>query len=186
MAINLKKAWCHKMKVVSLLTPLNSMERTTLLASVVFISFQDFLNEWIWHPAWMLGLLLAVLHADLFTGIALSLRRGEGFSTDKFTTWCFTVVGFLFLLGVMYNMPKVNTELGLFPIISPILEVISRCFYLMLLLNPILSALKNLVLAKAITGPIALWAIKYIDTYKNKAEDLLIASITKVRPEIKE
>jgi hypothetical protein len=185
MAIYLNKAWGHKMKVIGLLTPLNKMERMTLLFSVLFVSLQDFLNEWIWHPTWMLGLLLVVLFADLCTGIALSLRRGEGISTRKFTTWCFTVAGFIFLLGVMYNMPRVNTELGLFPMVSPILSVISRCFYLMFLLNPILSAMKNLVLVGALKGPLALFAIKYIDTYKNKAEDLLLTSIKKISPEVK-
>lgn len=186
MAINLKKAWCHKMNFLIILTPLTSMERLTLLLSVTFLSLQDFLNEWLWSPTWMIVMLLVVLHADLVTGIALSLRRKEGFSTNKFTTWMFTVAGFLFLLGFMYSMPKVNTELGLFPGFSPVLAVIAKCFYLLMLINPALSSIKNLVLVGALKGPLALYAVKYIDTYKNKHEDLILKSLGKLNPEIKE
>jgi len=182
MAIDLKHAWGHKMNFLLLLKPLNKMERHILLLSVAFMSLQDFLNEWMWSPPWTLSILIVVLHADLFSGIALSLKNGEGFSTKKFASWLFTVVAFLFLLGVTYNMPKINDALG-WPAISPILAVISKCFYLLILLNTILSAFKNLVLVGALKGQIALLAIKYIDTYKNKAGEALIKTINSVKEE---
>lgn len=154
------------------LSNLTLMERNFALLIVVFLSYQDFLNEWIWSPFWTIYVLLAILFADLCSGLALSLKRGEGFSTKKFTTWILTCFGFFFVLGVTFNFPKINEAL-FFPTLSPLLVVVSRCFYLLMLFNTLASTGKNMVLVGALKGNIGLFFLRYIDTYKNKAEDVL-------------
>lgn len=149
-----------------------AMETVILLFVVTGCSMLDFANEWIWNPIWTMGILLAVLIADLISGFALSVKRSQGFSSRKFNVWILSVFGFLFILGVSYNLPRINEEFG-FTFLTPLLIIISRCFFLLILLNTLLSAIKNMVLLGAIRGTLGDFFYKYIDTYKNRTERTL-------------
>ena len=155
------------------------MERSFILSIAILISFQDFLNEWVWNPMWTIYVLLAILISDLFFGVALSFKRHQGFSTRKFKIWILTCFGFIFILGATYNFPRINDALY-FPMISPVLVVISRCFYLLMLFETCVSAGKNLVLLGGIKGRVAEWFTRYVDTGKNRVEAILKEQIDQI------
>lgn len=89
--------------------------------------------------------------------------------------------GFLFMLGVGYNFPRVNDVLG-WPALSPLLTGIVRLLYLLMLTNTIISAGKNLTLVGAISGKVGEFFIKYIDTYKNRVEDIMVKQVKQIDP----
>lgn len=157
------------------------MEKVLFLMAVTFLSFEQWLDHYIWHPWWTIYVLLLSMLADLLSGIALSIKRGEHFSTRKFTVWISTMFGFLFMLGVGYNFPRVNDELG-WPALSPLLSGIVRLLYLLMLTNTIVSAGKNLTLVGAIHGKVGEFFIKYIDTYKNRVEDIVVKQTKQIDP----
>lgn len=157
------------------------MEKGFFLIVVTFLSFEQWLDQYVWHPWWTIYVLLLSMAADLLSGVALSIKRGEHFSTRKFTVWITTVFGFMFMLGVGYNFPRVNNELG-WPALSPLLTGIVRLLYLLMLTNTIISTGKNLTLVGAIHGKVGEFFIKYIDTYKNRVEDIMTKQIDEINP----
>ena len=163
------------------LKPLHKMEKVLFLMAVTFLSFEQWLDQYIWHPWWTIYVLLLSMLADLLSGISLSIKRGEHFSTRKFTVWISTMFGFLFMLGVGYNFPRVNDVLG-WPALSPLLTGIVRLLYLLMLTNTIISAGKNLTLVGAISGKVGEFFIKYIDTYKNRVEDIMVKQVKQIDP----
>lgn len=132
--------------------------------------FVDFFTLWIWSPYWSFVLLQATLLADMISAIGVSYKRGGGFETRKSFKTILTGLSYTVMLGLIFNLPRVNDEFG-FSELTPTISHFGKAVYTFCYTNLALSFLKNVTIIGLIPGPIGKMIYRYIDVYKNDVGD---------------
>lgn len=141
-----------------------------ILTLVILSIFSAFIQEWVWSPIWMIGFMTVILIGDFITGVGVSFKKNQGFSSRKAMKWVFTVFAVWFVLGVSYNFPKINQEIGI-PGVTETLTLFPKILYWIMLLFQLSSCIKNAALLGIFPTKVATWIIKYIDRHKDKIEN---------------
>ena len=140
-----------------------------MILSISLAWINTFIETYIFFPSWALWILIATLMLDLISAVILSFKRGVGFRTDRFMDSIFKMVFMVILLGIMYNLPKINEVIGLVGV-TDTLEYFPRIIYWYLILNTLASAGKNAALAKILPDWIAKFFMRYVDKYKDDVD----------------
>lgn len=127
----------------------------------------QFIEAWVWSPAWTLGLFLIVLAMDYVSALLLSLKRGKGYDSTKSRKFFFQLFAQITALGAIYNYPKINSIFGN-DAVQPVLESLPGWLFMFMFSYNILSLIKNSTLLGGFNGPVAKFLHKYIDPHKNE------------------
>jgi hypothetical protein len=131
------------------------------------------IEQWLWSPFYSLVIYFIVLTADFVSGIYVGMRvRKEGFLTQKGQRLPVILVCHLVLLGVFYNLGRINEDLGVGGIDAVIFEGVARAFYFYVISINLMSFIKNMVLLGYLKGAIADFFQRYIDKQKNPPTDV--------------
>lgn len=139
-----------------------------LSAEFALFSLTGFLEQWLWSPLYSLIIYLIVLTADFISGIFVGMKvRNEGFLTQKGQRLPVILVCHLILLGVFFNLGKINDDLGVKGVDDVVFNGIARAFYFYVITINLTSFIKNLVMLGYVKGAVADFFTKYIDKQKN-------------------
>lgn len=128
-------------------------------------------EHWIWSPFYTLVIYFAVLGADFLSGVAVGIKvRKEGFITQKGQRLFIIFIVHFVLLGVMFNLGRINTDLGVEEIPAKMFDVVARTFYMYVLGINIISFARNCSALGIIKGSIADFLVKNIDPHKSQSE----------------
>jgi len=144
--------------------------KITLILGSVISSLLFFIETWVWSPFWSLMLIWVIIAADFITGLSVSLKRKEGFHSNKAEKSLKVFLVYTFLLGMVYNTPKINEAFG-YNGVQELLEHFPKFTYIYMFSYTFLSFLKNAVLLNLLPEQMALPIYNYIDTYKNQVTD---------------
>lgn len=154
-----------KVKALALMDVLLALVATSL-------SIIPFIEQWIWSPAYSLVFYFIILIGDFISGLAVGvIKRKEGFLTQKAQRLPIIMVCHLILLGVAYNLGRVNNDLGVASIGVAIFDSAARVIYFYVIGVNFFSFIKNITLLGYLKGEIGTFIMKYIDKQKNILED---------------
>lgn len=140
------------------------MQLAIIIGILTWIS--EFISHWVWNPPYALGFMTVVLICDWISAIARDCKIANGFSTQKSERFVLKLIAYWMILGIVFNLPRINTIHGTESVQS-LINKMPSAIYMVMLSYTITSIVKNWVLAKQLDGRIAKVINKYIDTYKN-------------------
>ena len=136
--------------------------------SIALASMVASIELWVWSPFYSLVIYFVVLVADFVSGVMVGVKkRNEGFLTQKAQRLPVILIGHLILLGVFYNLGKINHDLGIQGLNNVVFDGAARTAYFYVIGINLVSFIKNLVLLGALKGKAGEFLTKYVDTQKN-------------------
>lgn len=152
------------LRIFSLLDVLTaiSLACTTIISGV---------EMWIWSPFYSLVVYFIVLIADFSAGVAVGVKkRHEGFLTAKAQRLPIIALAHLIILGIFFNLGRINHDLGIRDLGSGIFDISARTVYFYILGVNLMSFFKNLALLGYLPKKVSDFLIRYIDTHKNLSD----------------
>lgn len=143
-----------------------------LSIQLAFFSLFDFVNQWIWSPPYSLVVYFIVLGADFLSGVAVGMKvKNEGFMTQKGQRLFIIFPAHLVILGVLFNLGRINSDIGFKGVDEAIFNGAARAFYFYVIGINLISFMKNLVMLGYIKGAVATFFENYIDKHKNITDE---------------
>lgn len=125
-------------------------------------------EKWVWSPFYSIVVYMCVLAADFISGVFVGMtKKREGFMTSKGQRLFIIFPTHFILLGVMFNLGRINADLGIKEIPASVFDLAARSFFFYVLIINLLSFAKNLSLLGLLKGKAAKLLEEYIDPHKN-------------------
>ena len=161
--------YCKKIK---------SMKIVVLPAFVLsFITMINFVEKWVWSPAWLLVWFGVILVGDFVLSSTVSLVNKDpvhkGFRTDLALRFGIGLVAYPIVFSIAFNMPKAVAALFGNEIVdlTSSLDFSARAFFFYCLIINVLSVLKHMATLKMLPTSVINFLHKYIDIHKNLITD---------------
>lgn len=130
----------------------------------------QFIETWVWSPAWALLVFIVVLVLDYASAIMWSLKQKKGFITEKSRKFWFQFFLQVSTLGLTFIWPRIIDLYGP-ESVKPLVQQLPGAAYMFMISYNFLSFIKNATLAGGYNGPVAKFLKKYIDPHKNNPKD---------------
>lgn len=132
----------------------------------MFLQVQ-FIEAWIWKPAWGLIVLIAIL----FTDLLLAIYASKSFETQKATKFGVSVVAYLVTIGIAFNLGKlfVSMDIPVDPAMAMTIgDNVGKFYFAYVLLVNAASVLRHMANLGLIHRQVAAFFVKYVDIQKNR------------------
>lgn len=142
-----------------------------IVMTLVFLfDLFPFLEKWVWSPFYTFIIFAAVVTLDFVTAVAVNWEK-EKFVTQKAIKFPFTLVAYLLLFGIVFNLPKVIDSFGVGDFISAeAFRLFAIGVYMLCFSINLVSAAKHLSILGLIPKAVANFITKFIDIHKGKVE----------------
>jgi len=145
----------------------------SIAMTLIFLTV-PLLEEWLWSPLWTLFLLIAVIILDFISAVASNWEKDKGLKTEKAIKVPVTIAAYIILLAIMNSLGKAVTAFEMDEIFNPVaFDYMAKSVYFLCFSINFISALKHMSNLGLIPKPVAKFIERFIDTHKNRIEEVI-------------